>query len=145
MDRTEIQALIVDIVVKHLAVPAEKVLIDTDFVNDLGADSLDAVEITMDLEETFGLDIPDEEAEGIRTLGHAVDYVTKALEVKSKREKNKVEVIVECQGFDAGQQCWGRSECPDRIDNVMERKCKCGGRRKTIGVLVEADLKKGGK
>jgi acyl carrier protein len=53
----------------------ENVTMETSFVNDLGADSLDTVELVMELEEEFGLTIPDEEAANIQTVGSAVEYV----------------------------------------------------------------------
>ena len=78
----EIQDKIVDIVCKHLGVDKGKVLPETSFVNDLGADSLDTVELVMDMEEAFGLSIPDEDAEKIQTVGNAVKYVEAALKTK---------------------------------------------------------------
>ena len=53
----------------------ENVTLETSFVNDLGADSLDTVELVMELEEEFGLTIPDEDAQEIQTVGNAVDYI----------------------------------------------------------------------
>lgn len=55
----------------------------TSFVNDLNADSLDTVELVMELEDEFDLTIPDEEAEKLKTIGEAIDYIVKALEVKT--------------------------------------------------------------
>ena len=78
----EIQDKVIDIVCKHLGVPKEKVSSETSFVNDLGADSLDTVELVMDMEEAFGLSIPDEDAEKIQTVGNAVKYIENALSAK---------------------------------------------------------------
>lgn len=64
-------------VVEQLGVKEEEVTLDASFVDDLGADSLDTVELVMALEETFETEIPDEDAEKITTVQQAVDYVTK--------------------------------------------------------------------
>ncbi|HEU4414122.1 MAG TPA: acyl carrier protein [Candidatus Angelobacter sp.] len=65
------------IVVDQLGVEASDVTPEASFVDDLGADSLDRVELIMALEETFGIEIPDEDAEKIATVQDAVDYVQK--------------------------------------------------------------------
>jgi len=64
-------------VVEQLGVKEEEVTLDASFVDDLGADSLDTVELVMALEETFETEIPDEDAEKITTVQQAIDYVTK--------------------------------------------------------------------
>ena len=66
------------IVVEHLGVEAEKVTEDASFIDDLGADSLDIVELVMAFEEEFGVEIPDDAAETILTVGDAVKYIDKA-------------------------------------------------------------------
>ncbi|MEA3369361.1 MAG: acyl carrier protein [Candidatus Ratteibacteria bacterium] len=66
-----------DIVVEQLGVNREEITPEASFIDDLGADSLDTVELVMALEEEFGLEIPDEEAEKIATVGLAIDYITK--------------------------------------------------------------------
>ena len=63
------------IIVEQLGVDEEEVTTDASFVDDLGADSLDTVELVMAFEEEFGLEIPDEDAEKIRTVQDAADYV----------------------------------------------------------------------
>ena len=63
------------IVVEHLGVEADKVTEAASFIDDLGADSLDTVELVMALEEEFETEIPDEEAEKITTVQQAIDYV----------------------------------------------------------------------
>ena len=63
------------IVVEQLGVSAEEVTPEASFVEDLGADSLDVVELVMALEEEFGVEIPDEDAEKIVTVGEAVKYI----------------------------------------------------------------------
>ena len=67
------------IVVEQLGVKAEEVTNEASFVDDLGADSLDTVELVMALEEEFETEIPDEEAEKITTVQLAIDYVTNHL------------------------------------------------------------------
>ncbi|BFM40024.1 acyl carrier protein [Synechocystis sp. LKSZ1] len=68
------------IVVDQLEVDADKVTPEASFANDLGADSLDTVELVMALEEEFGVEIPDEVAETIDTVGKAVDYISEKSE-----------------------------------------------------------------
>ena len=63
------------IVVEHLGVDADKVKAEASFIDDLGADSLDTVELVMAFEEEFGVEIPDDEAEKIRTVGNAIAYL----------------------------------------------------------------------
>ncbi len=65
----------VDIIVEQLSVEKEKVVPNASFVDDLGADSLDLVELIMAMEEGFDIEIPDEEAEKIVTVQDAIDYV----------------------------------------------------------------------
>lgn len=66
------------IVVDHLGVDAEKVTTEASFIDDLGADSLDTVELVMAFEEEFGVEIPDDAAETIMTVGDAVKFLDKA-------------------------------------------------------------------
>ena len=63
------------IVVEHLGVEADKVAPDASFIDDLGADSLDIVELVMAFEEEFGVEIPDDAAEKIGTVGDAIKYI----------------------------------------------------------------------
>ena len=67
----------IDIIVEQLSVDREKVVPEASFVNDLGADSLDLVELIMAMEEEFDVEIPDEEAEKIATVQNAIDYVAR--------------------------------------------------------------------
>ena len=67
----------IDIIVEQLSVDKEKVVSAASFVDDLGADSLDQVELIMAMEEAFDIEIPDEDAEGIKTVQNAIDYVEK--------------------------------------------------------------------
>jgi len=66
---------VADIVAEQLGVDKDKITPETSFVNDLGADSLDTVELVMELEEEFDINIPDEAAEKIQTVGQAVEYI----------------------------------------------------------------------
>ena len=66
-----------EIIINELGVEPEKVTDDASFVEDLGADSLDTVELVMAFEEEFGIDIPDEDAEQMRTVGDAISYLKK--------------------------------------------------------------------
>ncbi|MFC3419721.1 acyl carrier protein [Salinicoccus hispanicus] len=70
-----------DIIVDKLGIDEEKVTRDASFKDDLGADSLDIAELVMELEDEFEMEIPDEEAEKIKTVGDALDYIDK-LEAK---------------------------------------------------------------
>ena len=68
-----------EIIAQELGVEQEKVVADANFVDDLGADSLDTVELVMAFEEEFGIEIPDEDAETMQTVGEAIEYLnTKA-------------------------------------------------------------------
>ena len=70
-----IEQKVKDIIVQQLGVDAEKVKPEASFVEDLGADSLDTVELVMAFEEEFGVEIPDEAAEKIRTVGDAIAHL----------------------------------------------------------------------
>ena len=71
----DIEAKVKDIIINELGVEAEKVTPEASFVEDLGADSLDTVELVMAFEEEFGMEIPDEEAEKLQTVRDAVNYI----------------------------------------------------------------------
>ena len=66
------------IVIEHLSVDEDKVKDSASFIDDLGADSLDTVELVMGFEEEFGIEIPDDAAETIQTFGDAVKFITEA-------------------------------------------------------------------
>ncbi|MEC7271952.1 MAG: acyl carrier protein [Pseudomonadota bacterium] len=74
---SEVLDKVVEIVCNQLSVNKEDVTPDASFVEDLGADSLDTVELVMAFEEEFGLEIPDDEAENITTIKSAVDWIEK--------------------------------------------------------------------
>ncbi|MBI4519711.1 MAG: acyl carrier protein [Gemmatimonadetes bacterium] len=71
----DIQARVKELIINELGVEPEKVTAAASFVEDLGADSLDTVELVMAFEEEFGIDIPDEDAEQMRTVGDAINYL----------------------------------------------------------------------
>jgi len=71
-----------DIIVQQLGVDKTKVTLDANFANDLGADSLDTVELVMAIEEEFSIEIPDEDAEKIATLDQAIKFIKQAVSNK---------------------------------------------------------------
>jgi len=77
MERSAIMEGVRNIISEKLGVGISEVTENASFVDDLGADSLDTVELVMEFEEKFGIDIPDEDAEKIRTVKDAVDYIEK--------------------------------------------------------------------
>lgn len=76
----DVIAKVKEIIVEQLNVDEDAVTEDASFIDDLDADSLDTVELIMAFEEEFGLEIPDDEAEKIKTVGDAIDYIKKAAE-----------------------------------------------------------------
>ena len=68
-----------EIIIDKLGIEDGKITIEAKFIDDLGADSLDTVELIMQFEEEFSIEIPDEEAEGLLSVGQAVDYITNKL------------------------------------------------------------------
>jgi acyl carrier protein len=68
-----------EIVIDKLGVEEAKVTVDSKFIDDLGADSLDTVELIMQFEEEFGIEIPDDDAENLLSVKQAVDYITEKL------------------------------------------------------------------
>jgi len=72
---SDIEAKVIEIVSKQLGVAKDKISRSSSFVNDLGADSLDTVELVMEIEDAFDLSIPDDAAEKIQTVGDAIKYI----------------------------------------------------------------------
>ena len=70
-----IEQRVKDIIVEQLGVEEDEVSAEASFIDDLGADSLDTVELVMAFEEEFNIEIPDEDAEGISTVQEAIDYI----------------------------------------------------------------------
>ena len=81
---SEVESKVKKIVVDHLGVEESKVIPEAKFIDDLGADSLDTVELVMAFEEEFGTEIPDDAAETIITVQNAIDYL----------EKNKKKIVL---------------------------------------------------
>ncbi|MBS4027124.1 MAG: acyl carrier protein [Ignavibacteriales bacterium] len=79
MDLTQIETKVKDIVMNKLGVDGAQVTSTASFTNDLGADSLDTVELVMEFEKAFNISIPDEDAEKISTVGSAVEYLKSKL------------------------------------------------------------------
>jgi acyl carrier protein len=79
MEREELLKKIKSIVSDKLSISEEQITEEASFIDDLGADSLDTVELVMALEDEFNMDIPDEEAEKLNTVGKAMDYILTTL------------------------------------------------------------------
>jgi acyl carrier protein len=78
-DMSKIEERVKDIIVEELGVEREKLTAEASFMEDLGADSLDTVELVMAFEKEFDIDIPDEDAEKMRTVGDAMNYLHEKL------------------------------------------------------------------
>ena len=76
---SEIAAKVKEIIVDKLGVEHSKITLEAKFIDDLGADSLDTVELIMQFEEEFSIEIPDEEAEHLLSVGQAVDFISNKL------------------------------------------------------------------
>jgi acyl carrier protein len=83
LTKDEIRAKIKKIVVENLGVSEDQVTDDAQFAQDLGADSLDQVELVMSLEEEFGAEIRDEDADSLNTVGDAINYIEKRIADKA--------------------------------------------------------------
>ncbi|MEZ6194931.1 MAG: acyl carrier protein [Planctomycetota bacterium] len=79
---SEVADKVIEIVCDKLSTSPDRVTMETSFVNDLSADSLDTVEFVMELEEQFDINIPEDDAEKIQTVGDAVAYIEKAIAAK---------------------------------------------------------------
>ncbi len=77
-----------EIIAEQLMVDLEEITEESTFVDDLGADSLDRVELIMEFEEEFGIEIPDEDAEKISTVGEAIAYIERRLAEKSGEQSS---------------------------------------------------------
>lgn len=79
-----IEERVIDIVAEQLGANKDQIKRETSFINDLGADSLDTVELVMELEEEFDINIPEDAAEKIQTVGQAIDHIEKVVEEKGE-------------------------------------------------------------
>ena len=76
MTNPSIEERVIKIVCDQMGTTPDKIQSETSFINDLGADSLDTVELVMEFEDEFEISIPDEDAEKIQTVGNAIEYIT---------------------------------------------------------------------
>lgn len=72
---SSLESRVTDLIVEQLGVSREEAVLNASFIDDLGADSLDIVELVMTLEETFDIEIPDDDAEKMQTIADAIDYL----------------------------------------------------------------------
>ena len=79
VDPAEVESKVIEIVSNQMGVDKAEISKETSFINDLNADSLDTVEMVMEFEDAFEMNIPDEEAEKIQTVGQAIDYIVEHL------------------------------------------------------------------
>ncbi|MCH7526060.1 MAG: acyl carrier protein [Planctomycetes bacterium] len=79
----EIEEKVIAIVSEQMSVDKSEIRRETSFVNDLNADSLDTVELVMELEDEFDMNIPDDEAEKLQTVGQSIDFISKQLTEKA--------------------------------------------------------------
>jgi len=82
LDRKTVEEKVTNIICEQMGAEKENVTLETSFINDLNADSLDTVELVMEFEDEFDMSIPDEEAEKIQTVGAAVDYIVQVANSK---------------------------------------------------------------
>ncbi|MEZ4279516.1 MAG: acyl carrier protein [Myxococcota bacterium] len=77
---SSLESRVTDLIVEQLGVSKEEAVLNASFIDDLGADSLDIVELVMTLEETFDIEIPDDDAEKMQTIADAIDYLKERVE-----------------------------------------------------------------
>ena len=85
-DVKEVEEKVIGIVADQMGVDKAEISRDSHFINDLGCDSLDTVELVMEFEDAFEMSIPDEEAEKIQTVGQAIDYIMKIVKEQDKQD-----------------------------------------------------------
>ena len=83
---SNIKSKVKEIIIEKLVVEEKEVIPEASFTNDLGADSLDTVELIMEFETEFNIEIPDEDAEAIQTVGQAISYLEKKTEKEDKTD-----------------------------------------------------------
>lgn len=87
MEKAEVMEKVVELVSEQLEVSKEKVLAESHFLNDLQADSLDIVDLMMQIEEVFDVEIEDDDQEKIETVGDAVDYIVEKMKTKTAKQE----------------------------------------------------------
>jgi acyl carrier protein len=85
VDAQAIEQKVIEIISEQMGVDKSEITRETSFINDLNADSLDTVELVMEFEDEFDMNIPDEEAEKIQTVGAAIDYIINAVQSKKQQ------------------------------------------------------------
>ena len=85
VDTKQIEDKVIDIISEQMGVEKSQITRQTSFIKDLKGDSLDTIELVMEFEDAFDMNIPDEEAEKIQTVGAAIDYVTKAIRSQGRK------------------------------------------------------------
>ena len=83
MDVKTIKEKVINIISEQMGVDKSEISLETSFINDLNADSLDTVELVMEFEDEFDINIPDEEAEKIQTVGAAVEHIARLIDAKN--------------------------------------------------------------
>ena len=78
---SSLESRVTDLIVEQLGVSREEAVLNASFIDDLGADSLDIVELVMTHEETFDIEIPDDDAEKMQTIADAIDYLKERVDV----------------------------------------------------------------
>ena len=125
----DIEAKVKDIIINELGVEAEKVTPEASFVEDLGADSLDTVELVMAFEEEFGIEIPDEDAEKLQTVGDAIATSRSTRRAEARRVR-----IQRRPG--ARHEPPGRDHRHGAADGRGERRPVAPGRRSSPGAAA---------
>jgi acyl carrier protein len=96
-----------EIIVEQLGVNPDQVTPEAKFIEDLGADSLDTVELVMAFEEEFGAEIPDEDAEKLQTVGDVVKYIEDRGEKYTQTTEPRPSPDIGCWGQQRGRELWG--------------------------------------
>ena len=119
-----------DIIVENLGVNAEQVTAEASFVEDLGADSLDTVELVMAFEEEFGAEIPDEDAEKLTTVGAVMNYLKEKVWANNPTSHQGRKGVLPFPAFFNMDGCYAESSChwPRRSQSV----------RQSVGCVLEA-------
>lgn len=89
MDEAQIKEKVISIVAEQMGVDKGEIKLETSFVNDLNADSLDTVELVMEFEDEFETSIPDDEAEKIQTVGQAIDFIKQHVDKAGEQHVDK--------------------------------------------------------